>query len=128
MRVIPAYAVSRRRWRVRTGVKTTRGTVMARVYGAGRPTTGFRRGRQIRDPSEVQVGDILIGLSHQFKSQNLYRVTRTKLDRFFVVYVKPDGSECLGEIGEMCIWGFDLSEESKEWFRAARCAGKKGAV
>ncbi len=55
-----------------------------RIYTAGRPTTGFRRGKKIIDTAEVQVGDTLIGVSHQFKAENLYRVTGHKGDRFTV--------------------------------------------
>jgi hypothetical protein len=102
---------------------------MARVYSAGRPTTGFRRGRRIRDPFEVQVGDVLIGLSHQFRAQNLFRVTKVGLGRFYVVYINPDGTERIGEIGEMCVWGLELARKSKEWFRAVPCAaGKRGTA
>ncbi len=90
----------------------------ARIYKAGRPTTGFRRGTKITDPAEVQVGDTLIGVSHQFEAQNLYRVTNHKGDRFTVIYIKPNGSKADG--GEMCVWGFDLTAPTQEWFRAVR--------
>jgi hypothetical protein len=87
-----------------------------RIYKAGRPTTGFRRGEKITDPAEVHVGDKLIALSHRFKAENLYRVTAHKGDRFYVVYIQPDGRNADG--GEMCVWGFDLTAAREEWFRA----------
>jgi hypothetical protein len=89
-----------------------------RIYKAGRPTTGFRRGEKIAAPSEVQIGDDLIGVSHQFSAENLYRVTGQKADRFHVVYIQPDGQKADG--GEMCVWAFNLTLPGEEWFRAAR--------
>ena len=71
----------------------------ARIHKAGRPTTGFRRGTKITDPAEVQVGDTLIGVSHQFKAENLYRVTTHKGDRFYVVYVQPNGQKAGRAVG-----------------------------
>lgn len=89
-----------------------------RIYKAGRPTTGFRRGEKITDPAEVKVGDKLIGVSHQFKAENLYRVTEHKGDRFHVVYIQPNGREADGD--EMCVWAFNLTLPGQEWFRAER--------
>ena len=91
----------------------------ARIYEAGRPTTGFRRGKKITDPAEVQVGDTLIGVSHQFKAENLYRVTDHKGDRFTVVYIEANGRKADG--GEMCVWAFNLTLPGQEWFRAEPC-------
>ena len=90
----------------------------SRIYKAGRPTTGFRRGEKITDPTEVHVGDKLIALSHKFKAENLYRVTDHKGDRFTVIYIEPDGRKADG--GEMCVWGFDLTGPGEEWFRAVQ--------
>jgi hypothetical protein len=91
---------------------------MSRIYKAGRPTTGFRRGQKITDTAEVHVGDKLIGVSHQFKAQNLYLVTAQMKDRFLVVYIKPNGRKADGD--EMCIWAFNLTLPGQEWFRAVR--------
>jgi len=90
-----------------------------RIYQAGRPTTGFRREKKITDTAQVQVGDTLIGVSHQFKAENLYRVTDHKGDRFSVVYIHPNGRTADG--GEMCVWAFNLTLPGQEWFRAERC-------
>ena len=90
----------------------------ARIYKAGRTTTGFRRGTKITDTAEVQVGDTLIGVSHQFKAENLYRVTTHKGDRFYVVYIQPNGQKADGD--EMCVWAFNLTLPGQEWFRAVR--------
>jgi len=87
-----------------------------RIYKAGRPTTGFRRGEKITDPAEVQVGEMLIGVSHQFQAQNLYRVTEHKGDRFYVVYVQLNGRKADGDA--MCVWQFNLTLPGEEWFRA----------
>lgn len=89
-----------------------------RIYKAGRPTTDFRRGTKITDTAEVQVGDTLICVSHQFKAENLYRVTTHKGDRFSVVYIQPDGQKADG--GEMCVWAFNLTLPAQEWFRAVQ--------
>ena len=89
-----------------------------RIYKAGRPTTGFRRGDKITDTAEVQVGDKLICVSHQFTAENLYRVTKHKGDRFYVIYIQPNGQKADGD--EMCIWAFNLTLPGQEWFRAVR--------
>ena len=89
-----------------------------RIYQAGRPTTGFRQGTKITDTAEVQVGDTLIGVSHQFKAENLYRVTTHKGDRFYVVYIQPNGQKADGD--EICIWAFNLALPAQEWFRAVQ--------
>ena len=89
-----------------------------RIYKAGRPTTGYRRGKQILIPAEVQVGDRLIGVSHQFEAENLYRVTDHQGDRFTVIYILPNGRKADG--GEMCVWAFNLTLPTQEWFRAVR--------
>lgn len=91
---------------------------MSRIYKAGRPTTGLRRGEKITDPAEVQVGDKLIAVSHQFKAENLYRVTEHKGDRFTVVYIQLDGRKADGD--EMCVWAFNLRLPAQEWFRVVR--------
>ncbi len=91
----------------------------SRIYNAGRPTTGFRRGKKIFDTAEVQVGDTLIGVSHQFQAENLYPVTDHKGDRFSVVYIHPNGRKADGD--EMCIWEFNLTMPAQEWFRAEPC-------
>jgi hypothetical protein len=88
----------------------------ARIYEAGRPTTGYCRGEKIADPGEVQIGDTLIGLSHQFRTENLYRVTGHKGDRFSVAYINPNGQKADG--GEMCVWGFNLTGPGEEWLQA----------
>jgi hypothetical protein len=88
------------------------------MYKAGRPTTGFRRGKKIIDTAEVHVGDKLIGVSHQFKAENLYRVTAHKRDRFTVIYIEPNGRKADGD--EMCVWEFNLTLPGQEWFRAVR--------
>jgi hypothetical protein len=87
-----------------------------RIYKAGRPTTSYHRGEKITDPAKVQIGDTLIGVSHQFEAENLYRVTDHKEDRFQVVYVQPNGRNADG--GEMCVWAFNLTLPGQEWFRA----------
>lgn len=49
---------------------------MARIYKLGRPTTGWARGKQITDASQVKPGDVLIAVSHAFKAVNLVRVVQ----------------------------------------------------
>jgi hypothetical protein len=73
-----------------------------RIYKAGRLTTGFHRGEKITDPTEVLIGDKLIGVSHQFQAENLYQVTDHKKDCFQVVYIQPNGRKADG--GKMCVW------------------------
>lgn len=63
----------------------------------GRPITGWRRGREIKLPTDVQVGDVLIYDSRQFSATNLIRVKKLRVLQpgdpvtgFYWKYVSPD--------------------------------------
>ena len=45
-----------------------------RVYENGRSTIGWRKGNRIKSIKQVKIGDVLIGVSHQFKAENMYLV------------------------------------------------------
>jgi len=46
----------------------------ARTYAKGRPTNGWERGELITTLADLQPGDVLIRVSHQFQAENLIRV------------------------------------------------------
>lgn len=92
-----------------------------RIYEQGRSTEGWERGELVKEVSQVNVNDVLIGVSHQFEAENLYRVAEVHDDKFYVVYVAVDGKSPAqySEVqGLMCVWHFELNWESKEWFFA----------
>lgn len=99
---------------------------MTRTYEKGRPTTGWRKGKRITSPEQVKPGDVLIGVSHQFKAENLYLVMPSPYpptphddQGFYVRYAKPDLSPEFPDFQPQWVWGFMLAASS-EWFNAEK--------
>jgi hypothetical protein len=97
---------------------------MSRTYANGRPTTGWRKGRRITGPEQVKPGDVLIGVSHQFKAENLYLVIPSPCppcphygQGFYVRYALPDLSPEFPDFQPQWVWDFMLIGEN-EWYRA----------
>lgn len=74
-----------------------------------RGTFGLEQGKTIKVISDVKKGDLIIGVSKQFKSTNLYKVVGirdgNKLD---VEYSDAKGKKLDG--GKMTVWDFDLKK------------------
>jgi hypothetical protein len=100
-----------------TATKSKRST---RIYEAGRPTTGWRRGEQITDYTQVKPGDVLIAVSHQFKAENLVRVVKRELPfppGFDYEYV--DCKTLRHSDGHtMFCWNFELAGPQHAYYRA----------
>jgi hypothetical protein len=99
---------------------------MARTYEKGRPTTGWRKDQRITSPEQVQLGDVLIGVSHQFKAENLYLVIPTPHpptphddQGFYVRYARPDLSPEFADFQPQWVWEFMLAGPD-EWYRGIR--------
>lgn len=99
-----------------------------RTYEKGRSTEGWEKGEPILKVSDVKPGDVLIGVSHQFKAENLYRVMEERNDfmagqGFNVKYVTPDLTHDLPD-GQTLqwVWHHELGADDKatghNWFRA----------
>jgi len=100
---------------------------MARSYENGRPTTGWHKGERITSPKQVKPGDVLIGVSHQFKAENLYLVIPSPHPEsphhdqgFYVQYIKPDLTPTATDSEPQWVWDFDLSGQM-EMFRGVVC-------
>ena len=99
---------------------------MIRTYERGRPTTGWRQGNRITSPEQVKPGDVLIGVSHQFKAENLYLVipspdppTPHDDQGFYVRYAKPDLTPEYPDFQPQWVWEFTLAGPT-EWYKAER--------
>jgi hypothetical protein len=99
---------------------------MTRIYAKGRPTTGWQKGKRITRPEQVKPGDVLIGLSRQFKAENLYLVISSPHppsphddQGFYVRYARPDLSPEFAEFQPQWVWGFMLAGEN-EWYKSER--------
>ena len=99
---------------------------MARTYKMGRSTTGWRKGNRITRPEQVKPGDVLIGVSHQFKAENLYLVIPSPWppfphddQGFYVRYAKLDLSPEFSDFEPQWVWDFMLAGSS-EWYKAER--------
>jgi hypothetical protein len=97
--------------------------VRGRTYKKGRPTTGWYKVERITSPEQVKPGDVLIGVNHQFKAENLYLVISSPHPQspqhdqgFYVRYVQPDLTPTPTDFQPLWIWGFQLEED--EWFQA----------
>jgi len=96
---------------------------MIRTYAKGRPTTGWRKDERITSPQQVQPGDVLVGVNHQVKTENLYFVIPSPHppsphddEGFYVRYVQPDLTPTHNDFQPQWIWGFQLEQD--EWFKA----------
>ena len=96
---------------------------MARTYEKGRPTTGWRKGERITSAHQVNPGDVLIGVNHQFMAENRYLVIPSPHPQsshqdqgFHVQYIKPDLSPTDTDFQPQWVWNFDLSGQ-REMFR-----------
>lgn len=99
--------------------------MMTRTYEQGRSTTGWRKGRRITKPMQVNPGDVLIGVSHQFRSENLFVAISpsNKLHQangFGVLYVKPDLTLTDSDRQPQWVWDFELMDSECEWFQARK--------
>jgi hypothetical protein len=58
-------------------------SLKGRLYRKGRPTKAWAKGERVRSLADVQPGDYLISVCHQFKSENLLIVTgiETRMSR-----------------------------------------------
>lgn len=99
---------------------------MARTYEKGRSTTGWRKGNRMTSPEQVKPGDVLIGVSNQFKAENLYVVipspyppTPHDAQGFYVRYAKPDLTPEFPDFQPQWVWGFMLAGPN-EWYKAER--------
>ena len=97
---------------------------MCRTYEQGRPTTGWRKGKRITSPEQVQPGDALIGVSHQFEAENLYVVipspnTPSNGQGFCVRYAKPDLTPICPDFPVQWVWDFQLAGPN-EWYKGRR--------
>ena len=97
---------------------------MARTYEKGRRTTGWRKGKRITSPEQVQPGDVLIGVSHQFKAENLYVVIESPFppgphhgQGFYVRYALPDLAPEFPDFQPQWVWDFQLDGQN-EWYKA----------
>lgn len=99
---------------------------MTRTYARGRPTTGWREGKSITSPEQVKPGDVLIGVSHQFKAENLYVVVPSPYppaphddQGFHVGYAQPDLTPEYPDFQPQWVWEFMLARPY-EWYGAER--------
>lgn len=97
-----------------------------RTYEKGRPTTGWRKGKRITCPEQVKPGDVLIGVSHQFKAESLYVVIPSPWPHspnhgqgFYVRYAKPDLAPEFLDFQPEWVWDFQLAGPN-EWHVAER--------
>jgi hypothetical protein len=96
----------------------------ARTYEGGRSTKGWKRGKKITQIDQVKIGDVIIGVSHQFKAENLYRVTGPEPTNFMagkileMRYIQPNGDK--GDGHEMAVWPNELMDGRKEYFLATK--------
>ena len=87
----------------------------------GRHTVGWIPGEKITSPEQVNAGDVLFYISHQFKAKNLVRVRkieRTPSDGFCREFVDTEGTPT-GEYLAFT-WWFQLEHPEREFFRAIR--------
>ena len=117
------------------GLKPSMG--VNRIYPGGRSTVGWRRGRKLTAVSQIDEGMVLIGVSHDFKAENLYKVVRLRggeiphrspvppaadiryASAAIVRYVNPDLTIAGPE--QMSITDCDFTDawmRSREWFVA----------
>ena len=98
---------------------------MARIYDKGRPTTGWCIGQRIASPEQVKAGDVLIGVSHQFKAKNLFVVIPSPYPKsphddegFYVRYAQPDLKPLYTDFEFQWAWEFELKQN--EWYKAVQ--------
>lgn len=90
----------------------------ARQYLGGLPFEGWKRGPKIWRLDQLEVGNVLISVSHQYRTESLIKV----------VEVKPNGYYCLpldadlkpADRTRIFCWDFDVASESHECFLAVR--------
>lgn len=98
-----------------------------RTYDKGRSTEGWEKGAPVRDAFHIKPGTVIIGVSHQFKAENLYKVVPKPKDYqdmgpgegFYVKYVETDGVTPHRYDGERLqwVWAAEL-DDSLTWFIA----------
>lgn len=104
-----------------------------REYGHGRSTAGWRKGLQIARINEVNPGNVIIGVSHQFQAENLYVVVKPPFPSpsaagFWVRFINPDGSLWhLGMNQSQWVWDFDLTSPEGAWYHAVKEEGGDAA-
>jgi hypothetical protein len=98
---------------------------MARIYDKGRPTTGWHKGERITRPEQMKTNDVLIGVSHQFKAENLYVAIPSpdpesphQDDGFYVRYAQPDLKPTHTDFQPQWVWIFEL--EQNDWYKAVQ--------
>ena len=91
-----------------------------RVYSKGRSTTGWEKAEKITALSQLAVGDIIISVSHQFKAENLKRVTKigTMPVGFYWEYVEPVHGQTINGNDNGFVHEFMLDMESNEYYKA----------
>lgn len=104
---------------------------MSRVYEGGHSTKGWKRGKKVMKISDVKVGDILIGICHNFRSENLYKVipfeNPNRPDRdllFYAQYCKPN-RHLIEPDNIHCVWHHDLTLPGEEWYFAEKVKSKE---
>ena len=110
------------------GLKPSMG--VNRIYPGGRSTVGWRRGRKLTAVSQIKESMTLIGVSHQFRAENLVKVVslrgRTPLlkktvpETADIRYVNPNLTIAGPE--QMSITDCDFTDawmRSREWIVAA---------
>jgi hypothetical protein len=98
---------------------------MDRTYKAGRPTTGWTKGKKVTDIVKLIPGTVLIDVSHQFKAENLIVIVRpnkgfTKRDD--IVYYKwmtPKGKRYNINGDTAALWDWELTGQN-EYFLAEK--------
>jgi hypothetical protein len=94
-----------------------------RQYEGGRSTKGWHKGEKVTGIAKLEVGTILIAVSHQFEAENLVAIipTPNELPQCSIRYwryVQPDGKPT-GE-PEAALWEWELTVASGEYFIAAK--------
>jgi hypothetical protein len=92
-------------------------------YKAGRPTTGWSRGKQITASDQVKPGDVLIAVSHQFRAVNLVRVVKREgvlLPHGFDFHYVDNRTLRHSDGGTMFCHDFELAGPWYAYYRARR--------
>jgi len=80
---------------------------MTRIYEGGRDTGRWTRGEKITSMTDIEVGDVLYEVSHQWSADNLIRVTgrsTVHADSFYARHLNAD----LSSAGhEWLLWAFE---------------------
>jgi hypothetical protein len=97
-------------------------TQQKRVYDDGRPTDGWKRGKRVNSVSEVKVGQFVICVHHQNKTENLFKVVEptngdspNNPNLFHAQPCAPDGTFLVSE-NILAVWNHDLNHPKlQEW-------------